>query len=393
KIIAGGYSYVPGFSYRRNVLCRFEADGTLDTSFGEDGVFIWQDNQTVNEIYTVALAEDGAIIASGYAKPSSADRPVVYKVKADGSSLDSTFADNGMALLPIEGKGYGMALHPNGNILVTSDAFLGTGYDLAITALHPDGALNTDFGVDGTFYADQDIIDVGFDLTVQPDGKIIAVGEAGGGFSGNPRRILTTRCDEMGQLDTEWGGTGAFITNTYDPAFAWGSGVTIQPNDGKVLVTGVAAFPGVSANDIIVLRFGNLIDADMDGYYLGIDDCDDQNAGINPLADEIPDNGIDEDCDGMDLMTSGLQDLTTGPSLRLYPNPVQDVAYLEVLNPEMTIQRLQISDYTGRVIREQTIASTARLITLELTGLPSGVLYITTFSEAGVQVQSLLKTN
>jgi hypothetical protein len=42
---------------------------------------------------------------------------------------------------------------------------------------------------------------------------------------------------------------------------------------------------------------GGIMDADADGWILG-EDCDDQDAEVNPEAAEVCDDGVDNDCDG-----------------------------------------------------------------------------------------------
>ena len=46
----------------------------------------------------------------------------------------------------------------------------------------------------------------------------------------------------------------------------------------------------------------SVIDYDADGY-ISSDDCDDMNAAIHPGAEEIENNGVDEDCNGLDKVT------------------------------------------------------------------------------------------
>lgn len=56
------------------------------------------------------------------------------------------------------------------------------------------------------------------------------------------------------------------------------------------------------------VRAQSLLDHDGDGYsrLLGGGDCNDRSAAIHPGAEEIPDNGKDEDCDGADLALAAL---------------------------------------------------------------------------------------
>lgn len=67
------------------------------------------------------------------------------------------------------------------------------------------------------------------------------------------------------------------------------------------------------------------IDEDQDGF-TGEDDCNDIDPDINPEATEIAGNGIDEDCDGMDLPVSTID--TDLEAIKVLPNPIKDVIFI-----------------------------------------------------------------
>ena len=92
-------------------------------------------------------------------------------------------------------------------------------------------------------------------------------------------------------------------------------------------------------------------DNDGDGFYSNVD-CDDENADINPNAEEIPNNGIDEDCDGEDLIV-GIDDLLKS-QIQIFPNPTNGKVSIH-LPQNLANAELEIKDYSGRSILKQQL--------------------------------------
>jgi uncharacterized delta-60 repeat protein len=255
KIVVGGSaassSSAVGQANTDFALARYNANGTLDTSFGGDGKVttdILGPTGGGDIIYALAVQPDGKIVAAGTS---------VVRYNADGT-LDQGFGIGGIVPTSIFGEGTGalaLALQPDGKILIAG-AFAQTGSptagDWLLARFASDGAPDASFGSKGIVITDFfGKGDVARGLAVLADGRIVAGGSAqepdGPGSVFAVARYLAD-----GTPDVTLGGDGRSTANF--PGFdEVAFGLTVQP-DGKVVLAGTAANPDLTL-DFALARY------------------------------------------------------------------------------------------------------------------------------------------
>jgi uncharacterized delta-60 repeat protein len=243
KIVAVGHAGAANGDF---ALTRYNANGSLDTTFSGDG------KQTTDfggddGAAAVAIQGDGKIVAAGVGGLGVA----LARYKPNGS-LDTSFSGDGKQTTDLGGLGQGasaVALQADGKIVVGGSACsFGVCGDFALARYNPNGSLDASFSGDGKQTTNLgDAAEGATGVAIQGGGKIIAVGSGGPDFGD----FALARYNPNGSLDTTFSGDGKQTTDFGGSDAA--NGVALQ--GGKIVLVGSGSLGGTGGNDFALARY------------------------------------------------------------------------------------------------------------------------------------------
>ena len=211
------------YTYGYMTIWRYNPDGTLDSTFGDNGVVRYNSYSTGNSI---TINSQGKILVSGCITWENGDyyydNMTVWRYNSNGTPDTS---NNGILINSNRGGDIkAFALDSENKILIPV-------YD-KILRYNPNGTIDTTFGIDGVAVYNSDY-GVGTSVTVNSKGKIFVTGRSWTDYSNNNAFMTIWIYNSNGTSDTSFGVDGTITYNTPSD----GNSITTDLN-GKILITG-----------------------------------------------------------------------------------------------------------------------------------------------------------
>ncbi|MBL8200056.1 MAG: hypothetical protein JNK40_03710 [Chromatiales bacterium] len=243
KIVVAGTWKASAAANRQVFVARLDTDGTLDATFGTDGVVLFTPAGITSPIAAaIGLRSDGSIIVAGTDSATDANRGFIAGLDSAGEAI-AGFTDSVVPNPLTGGSGFGL----NALVILPGDGILvgGGGGDLTLAQFTGTGAPDSAFGTDGiaTFnFFSYDTVDgttLTFDvitaLAVLDDGRILMAGRAGASSSATATNRVLGRVTAAGALDTTFG-SGGYAPFAKEGAGEVPDGLGVRPSGDIVLV-------------------------------------------------------------------------------------------------------------------------------------------------------------
>lgn len=249
KILVGGSAYrdIYPMSF---ALVRYNVNGSLDTSFGNNGQVLTNVNYGPFEsILDLIVLNDNRIIAVGRTDLFGPSAIVAYQ---SNGALDSSFGNNGLSGLtggstPI----YAVKPSSDGGFITLRGAEETQNMDFGVEKYKSTGRLDSTFGKNGRtlidFYNNQDKPAC---IGVLPDNSMIVVGRVSGQFRTSWKTGIV-KLKPNGIVDSSFGTNGRITHYLQSTSTTYLSATSVNfQKDGKILITTQYDFKNYSISRI-----------------------------------------------------------------------------------------------------------------------------------------------
>ena len=238
---------VAGLSSNAMALARYNPDGSLDSSFGDGGMLLTYFAAGTALASSVAVQADGKIVAAGWAGDIDELDFVLARYLPDGT-LDTSFSGDGMVVTDFFGGsdcGAAIAIDPDsGKIIVAGESYYYMSTDIAIARYNPDGSLDTTFSSDGRVLLDLGGMDGAAAMVLQEDGRMVVAGDSDAAGTSD---IVVLRFGTNGLVE-------ASEYTDFDGNADFALAVALQEDD-KIVVAGFSYSESTASGDFAVARY------------------------------------------------------------------------------------------------------------------------------------------
>jgi uncharacterized delta-60 repeat protein len=244
RIIASGYREEADAEL--STVTRRNPDGSPDTSFG-DGDGVVSVKGLNGPAQKTVPTPDGGMVGVGYTAVLGQPDVAVFRLDAAGHNVAS-FGDNGIVQFPTHGVDLAqdVLVQPDGKILVVGNSAPADPVSaISVRRLLPDGALDPGFGLNGeatVHLSDSDLVK---SVALLRDGRILVAGQAD--LDGQTAGVVI-RLNPNGLPDKSFGAGGVVVLHVRQ--FTQANAVIVQ-KDGKIAVAGFAKAPGVAGDPVV----------------------------------------------------------------------------------------------------------------------------------------------
>ncbi len=218
---------------QRDAACAVEADGAWQAAGGIEDDRSESKADTKGNAMSRLRVNRNLVMRSVFAVTLVATIGAAVQPSSAVEDLDPSFDGDGQRTIDLDLHGFdrtsAVLVQPDGKILIVGQS---NETDFSVLRLSSSGSNDTSFDGDGEVGVNFGGTDFGSDLALQPNGKIVVVGQAG-----SPSAIGVARLSSSGQPDNSFDGDGQRTLAEGDSARA----VVVQP-DGKIVMVGAGKF-------------------------------------------------------------------------------------------------------------------------------------------------------